>query len=61
MAKPTNYGETYWQTLLAAAVIEFGTRRAVGPYRMKIPARALRAVTPRARWEPQNYPTATFC
>jgi hypothetical protein len=38
-------GQPDWRELLAAAVVEFGTRRVVGPYALTIPRRAFRHVT----------------
>ena len=45
MAKRTRgtVAEPDWRLFLAAAVIEYGTRRVVGPYVLTIPKRALRA------------------
>jgi hypothetical protein len=45
MAKRTGGGEQDWRLLLAAAVVEFGTRKVVGPYALTIPRRAFRHVT----------------
>jgi len=43
MAKRTgDDGGNDWRQLLAAAVVEFGTRKVVGPYALKIPRRAFR-------------------
>jgi hypothetical protein len=45
MAKSTSGGEGEWRQLLAAAVVEFRTRKVVGPYALKIPRRAFHHVT----------------
>ena len=34
-----------WRLLLAAAVIEHGTRRVIGPYTLTLPKRAIRAAS----------------
>ena len=47
MAKRTgggDKGEPDWRTLLAAAVVEHGTRRVVGPYVLTIPRPAFSSV-----------------
>ena len=46
MAKRTGGGRngTDWRHLMAAVVVELGTRKVVGPHALVIPRRALRAV-----------------
>ena len=48
MAKRTGgtaAAEPDWRLLLAAAVMEYGTRRVIGPYTLTIPKRAIGAAS----------------
>jgi hypothetical protein len=45
MSKSTSSGGNDWRQLLAAAVVEYGSRKVVGPFALTIPRRALRHVT----------------